>query len=372
MHFNLSEERKMLKESCDRLLNDHYTQYKNHHEVSSSETGFNKKFWEECSEIGMLSALISPNFNGLGGTGEDIMIVFELIGKHLVVEPFLSSGILSITSLTNSKDIETSVLDEISSASKIYAFGHSEVDTRYDETYIKTKANYKNDAVFLTGQKSFVLNGDFADKIICTARFSGNDFDQNGFGLYEIDKTHCDIRSYNTIDGYRAAELKFSETPAKELCKNSDAYNALLETLYAGAFALSAESIGAMQVCFNMTLEYLKTREQFGKPIGSFQALQHRMVDVMIEIEQAKSAVMLAAGTYEADKNTKYKNISAAKNLVGRAGKLVAEECIQLHGGIAMTWEYNLHNYAKRLVMIDHLMGDSDHHLEKFKLYSNY
>lgn len=372
MHFNLSEERKMLKESCNRLLNDHYTKYKNHHEVSSSEIGFNKKFWEECSEIGMLSALISPNFNGLGGTGEDIMIVFELIGKHLVVEPFLSSGILSITSLTNSKDIETSVLDEISSASKIYAFGHSEVDTRYDETYIKTKANYKNDAVFLTGQKSFVLNGDYADKIICTARFSGNDFDQNGFGLYEIDKTHCDIRSYNTIDGYRAAELKFSEIPAKELCKNSDAYNALLETLYAGAFALSAESIGAMEVCFNMTLEYLKTREQFGKAIGSFQALQHRMVDIMIEIEQAKSAVMLAAGTYEADKNTKYKNISAAKNLVGRAGKLVAEECIQLHGGIAMTWEYNLHNYAKRLVMIDHLMGDSDHHLEKFKLYSNY
>ena len=184
MHFNLSEERKMLKESCDRLLIDHYTQYKNHHEASSSETGFNKKFWEECSEIGMLSALISPNFNGLGGTGEDIMIVFELIGKHLVVEPFLSSGILSITSLSNSKDIQTSVLDEISSASKIYAFGHSEVDTRYDETYIKTKANYKNDAVFLTGQKSFVLNGDFADKIICTARFSGNDFDKNGFGLY--------------------------------------------------------------------------------------------------------------------------------------------------------------------------------------------
>ena len=273
---------------------------------------------------------------------------------------------------TNSKDVETSALDEISSASKIYAFGHSEVDTRYDETYIKTKANYKNDAVFLTGQKSFVLNGDYADKIICTARFSGNDFDQNGFGLYEIDKTHCDIRSYNTIDGYRAAELKFSEIPAKELCKNSDAYNALLETLYAGAFALSAESIGAMEVCFNMTLEYLKTREQFGKAIGSFQALQHRMVDIMIEIEQAKSAVMLAAGTYEADKDTKYKNISAAKNLVGRAGKLVAEECIQLHGGIAMTWEYNLHNYAKRLVMIDHLMGDSDHHLEKFKLYSNY
>ena len=232
MHFDLSEERKMLKESCDRLLNDHYTKHKNHHEVSSSEIGFNKNFWKECSDIGMLSALISPNFNGLGGTGEDIMIVFELIGKHLVVEPFLSSGILSITSLTNSRNIKISVFDDISSASKIYAFGHSEIDTRYDETYIKTKANYKNDTVFLTGQKSFVLNGDFADKIICTARFSGNDFDQNGFGLYELDKNDCNVRSYNTIDGYRAAELNFSEVPAKELCKNTDAYNALLETIY--------------------------------------------------------------------------------------------------------------------------------------------
>ena len=125
-----------------------------------------------------------------------------------------------------------------------------------------------------------------------------------------------------------------------------------------------------MKTCFNLTLDYLKTRNQFGKSIGSFQSIQHRMVDMMLEIEQVKSAVMLASSTYRSDEKTRDKNISAAKNLVGRVGKLVAEETIQLHGGIAMTWEYSASHYAKRLIMIDHLMGDSDYHRDRFKLLS--
>ena len=138
----------------------------------------------------------------------------------------------------------------------------------------------------------------------------------------------------------------------------------------AGALALSAEAVGIMQVCFELTLDYLKTRKQFGKSIGAFQSIQHRMVDMMLEIEQVRSAVMLASSTFETNSSTRDKNVSAAKNLVGRVGKQIAEESIQLHGGIAMTWEYSVAHYAKRLIMIDHLMGDADYHRDRFKLLS--
>ena len=153
--------------------------------------------------------------------------------------------------------------------------------------------------------------------------------------------------------------------------RDSDqALECIVKTNSAGALALSAEAIGIMQVCFELTLDYLKTRKQFGKSIGAFQSIQHRMVDMMLEIEQARSAVMLASSTFETNSSTRDKNVSAAKNLVGRVGKLIAEESIQLHGGIAMTWEYSVAHYAKRLIMIDHLMGDADYHRDRFKLLS--
>ncbi len=151
------------------------------------------------------------------------------------------------------------------------------------------------------------------------------------------------------------------------LARDDEALRCIIKANSAGALALSAEALGIMQICFDMTLDYLKTRKQFGKSVGSFQAIQHRMVDMMLEIEQVKSAVMLASSTFHADDITRDKHISAAKNLVGRVGKLIAEETIQMHGGIAMTWEYSAAHYAKRLIMIDHLMGDSDYHRDRFK-----
>ncbi len=372
MHFNLSEERKMLRDTIERFLSDKYSKIKNHYEYSTLREGYNVKIWNESSDIGMISGLIPPKYNGLGGSGEDIMIIFELIGKYLCVEPFLSTGLMSSTALISCRSDENQLLDDIISGKKIISFCHSEIDSRYDESLVKVKAHKNKNIWHLDGTKSFVLNGDQSNIFIVSARISGNQSDKNGLGIFKIHAKDCKIRPYNTIDGYRCSEISFDSVPGKLLCSDERAYKCILETIFAGTLAVSSEAIGIMQKCFDLTIDYLKTRTQFGKSIGSFQALQHRMVDLMIEIEQAKSCVMLAAGTYNSEKNIKYRNISAAKNLVGRVGKLVAEECIQLHGGIGMTWEYNLQNYAKRLVMIDHLMGDSDHHLEQFKKYSKY
>jgi len=192
-------------------------------------------------------------------------------------------------------------------------------------------------------------------------------FHHDQLRIFLVDHDKITKRSYNTIDGYRAAELEFSNSSGELLARDDEALRCIIKANSAGALALSAEALGIMQVCFDMTLDYLKTRKQFGKSVGSFQAIQHRMVDMMLEIEQVKSAVMLASSTFQADEVTRDKHISAAKNLVGRVGKLVAEETIQMHGGIAMTWEYSAAHYAKRLIMIDHLMGDSDYHRDRFK-----
>ncbi|MDC1066533.1 acyl-CoA dehydrogenase, partial [Alphaproteobacteria bacterium] len=253
----------------------------------------------------------------------------------------------------------------------LISFAHMEMNNRYEDHFVETKAFLEDDNWKLNGSKSFVINGDSADKVIVSARIDGEINDKNGIGLFLVDNNHITRRSYNTIDGYKAAELNFDNVNAELLCKDDLALECIIKSNSAGALALSAEAVGIMQVCFDLTLDYLKTRKQFGKSIGAFQSIQHRMVDMMLEIEQVRSAVMLASSTFETNSSTRDKNVSAAKNLVGRVGKLIAEESIQLHGGIAMTWEYSVAHYAKRLIMIDHLMGDADYHRDRFKLLSS-
>ena len=370
MDFSLSEERKMLQETIARFFENHYDNINKHHINVNLPNGFDNSLWQESADLGIISALVSPNFGGLGGTGEDISIVFELIGKSLCVEPFLSTAVLSNTVLTSIPNPKSNLISKIIEGNLLISFAHSEMNSRYEESHIETKAEFKNDKWLINGDKSFVLNGDSSDQVIVTARIEGNVNDRNGIGIFLLDNKEINKRSYNTIDGYRAAELKFDNSSGELLARDHHALKCIIKANSSGALALSAEALGIMQICFDMTLDYLKTRKQFGKSVGSFQAIQHRMVDMMLEIEQVRSAVMLASSTYQSDETLRDKHISAAKNLVGRVGKLVAEETIQMHGGIAMTWEYSAAHYAKRLIMIDHLMGDSDYHRDRFKVLS--
>ena len=256
------------------------------------------------------------------------------------------------------------------------ALAHGEPESRYSLTQVRTQANKENSSWRLNGRKAVVLNGDTADKFIVSARVDGDENSESGIALFLVDAAAVGVsrRGYGAIDGGRAAEISLANVAVNDADLIGTAGNAFaaIETTHArGVIALCAEAIGIMDVAKDITLEYLKTRRQFGRPIGTFQALQHRMVDMILEIEQARSAVMLAAGTLEAARAERERNTSAAKNLIGRVGRLVAEETIQLHGGIAMTWEYALPHFAKRLTMIDHQLGDADYHLERFQKFAN-
>ncbi|MEO0821424.1 MAG: acyl-CoA dehydrogenase [Pseudomonadota bacterium] len=365
MHFTLSDERRMLGETAGRFLRERY-EMELRHAAAAEPDGFSRTLWAEMAELGLIGALIPPEAGGFGGAGEDIALVFEHLGRGLVVEPFLASGILGAWPLVRAG--ETALLEQAIAGETLLAFAHGEPEGRYDLAEVSCRADGADADWRLSGRKAVVANGDSADWIVVSARTAGEPGERAGLGLFLVaaDAPGLDRRGYGTVEGGRAAELTLAETPARPLGPVGEAYPLIEETVGRGILALAAEAIGLMEVCREMTLDYLKTRQQFGRPLGQFQALQHRMVEMTLEIEQARSAVMLAAGTLEADRSTRERNLAAAKHLTGRVGRLVAEEAIQLHGGIAMTWDYALPHYAKRLVMTDHLLGDTDHHLERF------
>ena len=359
MDFQLSEERQMLADMLNRFVRDEYP-IDVRHKAAEMDGGFDPAMWAQMAELGAVGALIPAEAGGFGGMGEDIAVVFEALGRGIVVEPFLSTGILGATALVGAgKD---DLLEEVVAGGKMLALAHTEADSRYEMSRVSCKA----DGSKITGQKSVVLNGATADMLIVSARSSGDTDDESGIDLYLVDAKAdgVTIRSYGTVEGGHAADITFDGVAGEKL---SDGYARLEKVLGAGVLALCAEALGAMEVCKEVTLDYLKTRKQFGVNLGRFQALQHRMVEVTIAIEQARSITMLAAGQFEADRLTRERTLSAAKNLTSRVARLVSEETIQLHGGIAMTWEYSAPHFAKRLTMIDHMLGDEDFHLYRFQ-----
>jgi alkylation response protein AidB-like acyl-CoA dehydrogenase len=236
---------------------------------------------------------------------------------------------------------------------------------------VQARAARSGDGWVLNGAKSVVPQGEAADLFVVSARTSGDIDSEAGISLFLVpkDAVGLSVQGTSTIDGGRVAELTFSDVKldaAALLCEEGQGYAVLERAIGRGVLALCAESLGAMEAAKAATLDYLRTRKQFGAPIGSFQALQHRMADLLLEIEQARSAVINAAAAEGADRLTRERALSAAKASIGRIGTLVAEECIQMHGGIGMTWELPLAHYAKRLVMIDHQLGDEDHHLQRY------
>jgi alkylation response protein AidB-like acyl-CoA dehydrogenase len=309
---------------------------------------------------------------GFGGDGFDLAVVFESLGRGLVVEPFLASAVLAGSALAHAgNDVQQALLASLIDGSHIATLAHEEADGYYALNHVSTRATRDGDSYVIDGAKAVVPLGDQAQSVIVSARSSGDVADEDGISLFVVpaDTPGLSRRAYPNIDGSRAAEVTFTQVrvPASALLGQEGQGLATLEyAVGRGILALCAESLGAMEVTKKQTIDYLQTRQQFGKAIGSFQALQHRMADVLLEIEQARSAVINAAAALDADRRTRERALSAAKYSIGRIGTLVAEECIQLHGGIGMTWEYSMPHYAKRLVMIDHQLGDEDHHLARF------
>lgn len=367
MDFNLTEERQMLQDSLRRFLADHYTTENRNHIITEGN-GFSPQIWSDLADLGVIGAVFSEADNGFGGAGFDLAVVFEELGRAGAVDPLLETGVLSgglIAALGN--DAQKALLEQVIGGNMQLALAHGEPASRYDLSYVETTAKAVEGGYVLNGYKAVLLNGAAADKVIVSARTSGEVDDQNGVSLFLLDADTLERRDYPTLTGGNTAEivLRDLEVPAAALLGEEGKALEALETAHARAIvAVCAEVLGAMESAKDLTVEYLKIRQQFGRPIGKFQVLQHRMADILVEIEQARSSVINAAGNL--DEPSRDLHISAAKNLIGRVGRLVAEEAVQLHGGIGMTQEYDLAHFAKRIVLIDHMFGDTDHHLARF------
>ncbi len=368
MNFNYSEEQRLLRDSLQRWLQQHYS-HDTRMQIAASEAGISKDLYKELCDLGAGAALLPESSGGLGGSGFDIAVVFEEFGRTLLLEPFLPSVLVCGQLLASAG--QQDLVDALISGDQLASLAHAEPDSRFELNCVSATAQNEAGNWLLNGHKSMVPNGDNADYFLVSARTSGALTDESGISLFIVNRGHpgITIAGYPTVEGGRAAELHLNNVEVADgalVIAEQEGFAAIEKATAASIVAVCAEALGAMEFCKAATTEYLQTRQQFGVPLGRFQALQHRLVDVLIEIEQARSSVINAAGHLHSDRVVREKHASAAKNLVGRVSRLVAEECTQMHGGIAMTWEYSVPHYVKRLVMIDHLFGDTDHHLQRF------
>ena len=371
MNFTHTEDRRMLADSLNRFVTEQYgSEFRN--QTAYGEQGFSTERWQQFAELGAIGALFSEADGGFGGSGFDIAVVFESLGRGLVTEPFLGALMVGRALAAAGSEAQKARLAELIEGSTVAALAHDEPANHYELSRVSTLAERQGDGWVISGAKSVVLFGDQAGLLLVSARTSGALDDEAGISLFLVpgDAAGLQCRGYGRIDGGHAAELVFDQVRlgADALLGAEGQGLATLEHAVGyGVLALCAEAVGAMDVAKQATLEYLQTRKQFGKPIGSFQALQHRMADLLLEVEQARSAVINAAAAIDGDDRiARERALSAAKFTIGRIGTLVAEESIQLHGGIGMTWELPLSHYAKRLVMVDHQLGDEDHHLARY------
>lgn len=371
MNFDLTEERQMLQDSLRRFLRDKYdTATRNG--ILESDAGFSADIWSGLAELGVIGALFTEEQGGFGGAGFDVTTVFEELGRAGVVEPLLDSAVLAGGLIADlGSEAQQEHIEALIGGTLQLAFAHGEPTSRYDLERVTTTASQSGGAIVLNGRKAVVANAEAADMLVVSARESGEAGDQAGISLFLVpaDTKGLTVTGYALLAGGRAAEVTLDDVTLPEsarLGEAGQAFDAIEARVAVATTALCAETLGAMETACDLTREYLGTRKQFGRPIGSFQALAHRMSDLFIDLEQARSAVINAAGHLADDRASRERHVSAAKNLMGRVGRLVAEDTIQMHGGIAMTQEYELAHIAKRITMADHRFGDVDHHLERF------
>jgi len=370
MDFELSEEQRLLRESISRMLTGAYGAEKRER-YASEPTGFSNTLWKKYAELGLLGLPFPEKHGGIGGGAIETMIAMEGFGRVLALDPYLASVILGggLVRLGGGETMQSAILPKIAAGEALLAFAHAERQSRYDLADVATTARKEGSHVILDGEKTLVVNGDSADQLVVSARLSGSRRDTAGIGLFLVDAAAKGItrRGYPTIDGRRAAEIAFSgvRVAADAVIGEPGNAFALIERVTDHAIAaVCAEAAGAMDALHESTIDYLKSRKQFGVPIGNFQVLQHRAADMLIALEQARSMALFAAMMADdADATARRQALSAAKVQIGRSGRFIGQQAIQLHGGIGMTMEYSAGHYFKRLTAIDTMFGDADHHL---------
>lgn len=372
MNFTPSQKQLELKRSVSEFIKSEYDQDVRRN-IAASEDGFSSAHWQKMSELGLFKALFDVADGGSGGKALDIMLMMEELGKGLVIEPIIASQILSgaLIVKTCNESTKARLLPEIISGEQTYASGLYEPLGRYDLSYVSTRAYPRRTGFSLTGRKNVVLNGGNADKILISARTGGAENSEGGISLFLLDPCleGLGIHRYKNIDGHPAAEIVLDGVFVERRANIGEQGEGLIDIQAAvdtATLALCAEAIGILGVLNQKTLEHCKTRKQFGVPLASFQTLQHRMADMLIEYEQAKSSVLYAVVMSDENHGVAPKEVSAAKYRVGVAARKIAQEAVQLHGAAGVTDELDISHYFKRLTSIEVQFGNRDFHLNRY------
>nr|RAW04024.1 pimeloyl-CoA dehydrogenase small subunit [Aerococcus urinae] len=372
MDFSFTEEQTLLRNSVQSLLADKYD-FDTRRKIVKSADGWSPEIWAQFAEMGLLAAPFSEEQGGFGGGAIETMIVMEEMGRNLVVEPYLETVVLAGGFLREgaNADQQAAHIPGIVDGSTVWTFAYAEPQGRYNLADLVTTAKKDGAGYVINGYKAVVLGAPWAQKLVVTARTSGGQRDRDGVSVFIVDKSAPGVstRDYPTVDGRRASEITFENVKvgADALIGAEGKGLPLVEKVTDQAIAaLSAEAVGCMGELNKATVEYCKTRKQFGVPIGKFQVLQHRMVDMFMAYEQSVSMtymVNLKLGENDAER---VKAAAGAKVQIGKAGRFVGQQSVQLHGGMGMTDELNVGHYFKRLTMIDTQFGNVDHQLKRY------
>jgi len=372
MDFTFTEEQNLLRDSVRKFVAANYT-WDKRNALLDSELGFSRAHWRSFAELGWTALPFSEADGGLGGTAFDTLLVLEEFGKALVLEPF-ASGVLFAGGIVKraSEPVRTALLPQLISGERLFCVAYAEPGSRFDLHHVETRAEPTDGGYLLNGKKLAVIGGHVADTLLVSARTQGTPRDRSGVSLFAVDAATPGLKrtSYRAVDGLRAADLTLEHVKVSqdnvlgELHQGLPLLEAAADETIVG---LGAEALGISQVLFESTVSYTKERKQFGVPIGSFQVLQHRMVDMFVEYEQLKSMLYLAAGTSGAGLA---KAASALKVQLGRSGRFIGQAAIQNHGGMGMTAELPVSHYFKRITISDLTLGNADYHLDRYRALS--
>ncbi len=367
MDFDFSEDQRLLKDSVDRLIADRYT-FEHRRNFMKEPTGWSAEMWAQYAELGLLGLPFSEDLGGFGGGQIETAQVMEAFGRGLVLEPYLATVVIGggLLRHAGSEEQQAELVPQIIAGDLKLALAHIERHSRWNLNDVAVTAGKDGSGYVINGEKSVVIHGDCAGQLLVTARTAGAQRDHGGIGLFMVDAADPGVsrKGYPTQDGLRAAEISFANAHGVAIGDPGNALPVVERVIDEAIAAVCSEAVGGMAEMLAITVDYMKQRKQFGRAIGEFQVLQHRAVDMFANLEQAKSMAMYATMMAASDDAAERRQaLSAAKVQVGKSGKSIGEEAVQLHGGIAMTMEYKVGHYFKRMTMIEQMFGSTDHHL---------
>lgn len=372
MDLSYSDEQLLLRDSIEKFISEKYA-ISERSKITATDEGFSREHWQQFADLGWLALPFPEEEGGIGGSPVDTMILMEEFGKGLVVEPYIPTVVMVGTAIAlyGSPDQKSEVIPGIADGSLIATFAYAEQQSHYNLYDVLTTAKKDGDFYLLNGTKSVVLNAQSANKILVSTRTKGNQRDEEGITLFLLDASDIGIsrQDYPTVDGLRASEVTFSDVrvAATNIVGEVNDGSKIVDKVMARAIlAVAAEAVGAMEVLYQDTIKYTKQRQQFDHPLSDFQVLKHRMTEMFMECSLARSLCMKATMLESQDSVETRRTIHALKFLIGKAGRFVGQNSVQLHGGMGMTEELHIAHYFKRLMVIDSQFGNSDFHLTQF------